>query len=215
MGVQFKTRTSDNSIIGLWEITETVDQLTELLGQTNLQIIEEEVTTLCDFKSEKRKCELLASRLLLSDMLGRTAHIRYDSHGKPHLVEPKLSISISHKFDLVIILLTPKKHAGIDIEFISEKIATVALKFLNPAEFENIDTQNKIFHLYIHWCAKEVLYKIYGKRNLRFKENLTIAPFEPKPEGNLVGFIKNDHVDEEYLLRYFTFGDYVVVWGVK
>ncbi len=44
------------------------------------------------------------------------------------------------------------------------------------------------------WSAKEVIYKIYGKKSLDFKDNLRILPFEYQHQGEIKGqlILNND-----------------------
>ena len=54
----------DNGLLGLWEITETTEELQALLTPKN-----EELESFLQLKNELRKREWLAVRLLLQQML--------------------------------------------------------------------------------------------------------------------------------------------------
>ena len=56
--------------------------------------------------------------------------------------------------------------------------------------------------LTLYWCAKESLYKLYGKKNLRFKENLFVEPFEYLGKGKIKAEIILDSMKSKYILRY-------------
>ena len=71
------------------------------------------------------------------------------------------------------------------------------------------------YHLYIHWCAKEALYKICDKQDINFKENLTIFPFEPAEKGTIKGSVLNKRGVEDFILKYTKYKDYAIVWTCK
>jgi phosphopantetheinyl transferase (holo-ACP synthase) len=47
-------------------------------------------------------------------------------------------------------------------------------KFLNEEESSSIRKEKELEQLTIAWCAKEALYKLYGVRNLDFRENIIL-----------------------------------------
>jgi len=76
-------------------------------------------------------------------------------------------------------------------------------------------TRRQVEHLYVYWCAKETLYKIYGKRALHFKEDLLIEPFEYKGKGVISGCISVGKMKETYSLHYEKICDYMLVYVLK
>ena len=66
-------------------------------------------------------------------------------------------------------------------------LASIAHKFINENDVITADEEQRKYHLYIHWCAKEALYKICDKQDINFRDNLTIEPFEPMERGVLTG----------------------------
>ena len=73
----------------------------------------------------------------------------------------------------------------------------------------------KKFHLYLHWCAKEALYKICDKVDINFVTNLSIEPFKPKVKGLISGTVNNSYMNEKFVLDYFTLKNYSIVWCYK
>ena len=45
--------------------------------------------------------------------------------------------------------------------------------------------------LCLHWSAKEALYKLYGKRNLDFREHLRVLDPPAQQQGLFAGLISN------------------------
>jgi phosphopantetheinyl transferase len=210
MGLYLKKIIDNNSILGLWEMEEEVKALLQ-----RIKLSARDTITFNAFRNDKRRREWLSTRILLNELLKSNIYISYDEYGKPWLENSPYNISISHTNGIVGVMLTTKKQLGLDIERMSSKIGKIALKFLNSREFQMLSVENRIFHLYIHWCAKEALFKIYGKNSLSFTKNLTINPFDIQKNGQITGNIITNFTHEEYKLNYFTLDDYIIVWGFK
>ena len=134
---------------------------------------------------------------------------------KPFLKGNSFNISISHSHQLTSILVSRKKKVGIDLEYMSHKISALSFRFINAHEIITDDINLSRYHLYLHWCAKEALYKICDKQDINFRENLTIAPFRPKERGRIRGRVINPKGVEDFRLRYERMNDYAIVWTCK
>jgi 4'-phosphopantetheinyl transferase len=196
--------------LAIWKITESLDELLMRITLTR-----EEVETLGRFSFEPRKLEWLSVRVLLNEMTGKELTIGYNGNHKPYIKGNTYYISISHSRDLTGILLSRDKKVGIDLEYMSHRIGSIAHKFVNEDDVITTDEEQRKYHLYIHWCAKEALYKICDKQNINFKENLTIEPFEPMEKGVILGRVHNRIRNEPFTMNYFSLGNYVVVWCCK
>lgn len=197
-------------MLGVWQINEDYDTL---LSRTDLN--REESDHLNNFRNHNRKLEWLSVRALTRELTGSNSRIIYNQDRKPFLIDNSYQISISHSRKLTAILVSRNKRVGIDLEFMSHRISKIADKFIN--ESENI-THNPVklrYHLYIHWCAKESLYKICDKQELNFRQNLIIRPFVPAHEGTLQGLVTAPDRYEEYELNYFRKNNYIIVWCCK
>ena len=211
MGIVIDKKVNNDCRLGVWEIEEDYDYL---LSQLNLN--EEDRETVENYKNPMRKLEWLSVRLLLKRLVNRDMHITYSGNRKPFLMDNSFNISISHSEHYTSVLLCNSGHsAGIDIEKMKPKIEYLAPKFLKQEEIDNIYENQKIYHLYIHWCAKEALYKLFDKRNISFKKNITIEPFIPADEGVLYGKVKNNEIDTRVKLNYFHLDNFSFVWCYK
>ncbi len=210
MAIITKKYVEDDCLLGIWEITETYD---ELLSQVILS--EEEKEELEGFKSNARKLEYLSVRALLLDLAQTKEKIIYNSKRKPFLQSGSHFISISHSFHYTSILLSKNKRVGLDLEYMSHRISSIAHKFINNQEFITDDPDYKRYHLYIHWCAKEALYKICDKQDINFKYNLTITPFEFAEKGEIEGIVTNKYGTEKFKINYFKRDKYTVAWCAK
>jgi 4'-phosphopantetheinyl transferase EntD len=196
--------------LGIWKITENYDNLLSRIALTR-----EELESLERFSHLPRKIEWLSVRVLLNEMAGKELSIYYNDNRKPFIKGNSYYISISHSRDLTSILLSREKKVGIDLEYMSHRIASISDRFINDDDVVTEDPEQKKYHLYIHWCAKEALYKICDKQDINFKDNLTIEPFIPRENGVLNGRVCNKTRDERFHMNYFCLGNYVVVWTCK
>jgi len=210
MGLIVNKNTPNNCQLGIWKITETLDDLI-----SSISLSQEDFDTLERFTYLPRKLEWLSVRVLLNEMTQKDLSITYNGNRKPFIKGNSYHISISHSRDLTSILLSKDKHVGIDLEYMSHRISNLAYKFINNKEYITSDEELKKYHLYVHWCAKEALYKICDKENINFKKNLTIEPFHPLSEGELKGWVKNRRRNELFELSYFNLGNYIIVWICK
>ncbi|MCB8994456.1 MAG: 4'-phosphopantetheinyl transferase superfamily protein [Bacteroidales bacterium] len=197
-------------MLGIWEIKEDFDSLF-----SRLKLDADELETLGSFKNESRKIEWLSVRVLINEMTGKDSRIIYNQYRKPFLKENSFQISISHSKDLTSILMSKSKKVGIDLEYMSHKISNVSSKFINNLELITTNPDLLRYHLYIHWCAKEAMYKICDKQDINFKENLSILPFDPKHDGWLKGRVLNIHGVEDFNIRYENMDGYAIAYTCK
>ncbi len=205
-----KTEILPECHLGVWEIAEDFDTLNSMV---NLAAVEK--TKLNSFKNISRKVEWLSVRALVKTMLGKDTRILYNSENKPFVRGNTHSISITHSNNLTAVIISKDKRVGIDLEFMSGKISKVADKFMNDKENVTSDPEMKKYHLYLHWCAKEALYKICDKQDINFKDGLTIEPFNPEDHGFMNGHVVNGNGKEDFELEYLHHDNYALVWCVK
>ncbi len=186
-------------LFALWVIEESEEELSKLFSSAP----EEEIEALNNFKNPHKRMERMAARLLIYELLGKKVLIDYDEYGKPFIVGDKRSLSISHTKGMLAVQIAKEK-AGVDIEYISDRVAKIAHKFLSAPELDTIDLQQQMLHMYAFWCAKETVYKIYGKKRLDFKKHIHIEPFNIEQKGVIkAGLSKAGKQD--FLLDYFIY----------
>jgi phosphopantetheinyl transferase len=210
MGCITKHYLNEYSVLGVWKIEEDLETL------LNMVILDpEERKKYKGFRSNSRKLEFLSVRALLSELLGKDARIVYNKNNKPFLKNGSHFISITHSQRLTAILLSTNEQVGIDLEYMSQNIAAFAFKFLNRKERITKDVNLRKYHLYIHWCAKEALYKICDKEGISIRNNITIEPFELKDAGELKGKVHTEKIKESFDLFYSRYDNYAIVWTKK
>ena len=210
MGCIIKYHINDSSILGVWKIEEDLDSLSQ-----KVTLCDDEKKKLKSFKSVRRKFEFLSVRALLTELTGNTANIVYNKNNKPFLKDGSKFISISHSNQLTAILLSVNEKVGVDLEYMSSNIATIALKFMNVKEQIIKDPVNRLYHLYLHWCAKEALYKICDKEITSIRKDISIETFKVHDSGEMTGSIHTDKINESFKLHYIKYDNYAIVWTKK
>ena len=146
--------------LGIWAISESSDDFWAL--SPYVESSRSEFNAL--YKSEQRKCEVLAVRLLIKEIIGDNVQLLHQDNGKPYL-SSGMNISISHTRGFAVIIVSHSKQVSVDIEDFSNRIVRIGRKFLR--DDENASSQVKLL---MHWCAKETMYKLFPEDNLTFNK---------------------------------------------
>lgn len=210
MSILEKRHIAPGCLLGTWQITENYQDLMD-----SVTLEPDEIERLEHFRSHNRKLEYLSVRILLKELIGKNNKIIYDQTNKPFLRGNQHQISISHSHKLTSILVSKTKRVGIDIEYMSHRIRHIRDKFIHPDEVITEDPELLKYHLYIHWCAKEALYKICDKDQLNFKENIFIEPFMIADKGLLKGMVHKNSLQQEFDLMYYKWQNYILVMCCK
>jgi 4'-phosphopantetheinyl transferase len=210
MGCITKHFLNEYSILGVWKIEEELDSLFK-----SVVLDTDEKKRYKSFRSNSRKLEFLSVRALLFELLGKETRIVYNKNNKPFLKDGSHFISISHSHKLTAILLSTNEKVGIDLEYMNINISAFAFKFMNRKEKVNKDPENRKYHLYVHWCAKEALYKICDKEGISIRNNITIEPFKLMQSGELKGKVHTEKIKESFDHFYTRYDNYAIVWTKK
>lgn len=197
--------------IGIIYINETSNELLSELEHKNWYYQKLQKMT------ETRKQEWLATRILLKKILMKEKKIIYTNSGKPYLLNNQFYISISHTKKIAAIIVNKKKQVSIDIEYISPRIQNIQNYFLNKIEKKNLSQKELIIHLLLHWSAKEVIYKFLNKKEVEFKTQFYINPFEPII-GKWANFSAYEILTKEHQLfniEYIVTKNYVLCLLIK
>jgi phosphopantetheinyl transferase len=210
MGCISKHYLNETTILGVWKIEEDINTLFEMVVLDN-----GDKKKYRGFASTSRRLEFLSVRALLAELLGKDAKIVYNKNNKPFLKDGSRFISISHSHKLTAIVCSTDEKVGIDLEYMSSNINAFAFKFLNRKEKVTKSSEDRKYHLYIHWCAKESLYKICDKEGISIKNNITIEPFEVRESGEIKGSVHTQKINETFDLFYSRYDNYAIVWTKK
>lgn len=203
---------------GIWKVTETFAELLALLPDRGAMYMRE----LADFKSEARKMERLATRVLLYTLIQDLKRIGYHSTGKPYIVGGDAYISISHTTGYVAVIVSQTDEVGIDIEKTGDRINRVAHKFIREDEYLPTDPAERTRALLLVWSAKEVMFKCLDQEAVDFRKHL-YANLAPRSVVDAVGSInpfsfigKETRTTDkrEFLIHYVSEPDFVMTYSV-
>ncbi|NLA24677.1 MAG: 4'-phosphopantetheinyl transferase superfamily protein [Bacteroidales bacterium] len=176
MPVIFNKIVLDDIRVVIWKISETEDEIISLLPNYLK-------TEVLKFKHPERKKEFAASRLSVMEA-GVNDEITCKKSGKPFTKSS--FVGISHCDNYASAIVSKNNNVAIDIENFDERILRTAKRFLNQTEKEFCD--NNIEKTTLIWSCKEVLFKLYGKGNVSFKDEINVKFVN---ENTLIGEIKN------------------------
>jgi phosphopantetheinyl transferase len=210
MGCITKHYLNKDTVLGVWKIEEDLHTLLEMVDMSPEDKKRYEI-----YRSTSRKTEFLSVRALLAEVLGRDARIVYNKNNKPFIKDGSHFISITHSNKLTAILMSRNERVGIDLEYMRVNINAFASKFLNRNEKITRRWADRTYHLYIHWCAKEAIYKICDKEGINIVNDITIEPFAVQESGEIRGTVKNERIDDQFTLYYSRYDNYTIVWTKK
>ena len=196
-------RTGNQSAWALWFISENEEELISIIKERPESTI---------IHSTKR-LEWLAGRTLLQQLTEHLGLEYYgtikDEFGKPFLKDHLHHISLSHSFPYVAAQIDVHHEIGIDLEQPKAKLLTIAHRILAPSELTDAGT-DVVKHC-VYWCAKETMYKAYGKKGLSFLDQLRVEPFTLKNTGDIYGKISANGNSRQLAMNYLIQPDYVLV----
>lgn len=204
-----KEITEEGCLLGIWEITETSDQLLDMLSEENKEKAHKYLSTI---RSKKRKLEWLSIRVVLQILTNDNKTVKHTSQGQPYLSDNSYQISISHSKDYAVVLLHKHKKVGVDIENYSNRILKIEKRFISDNEY--IDPKNRTLHLILHWCAKETLYKLMDSTKIIFKEHLHIHPFQIQNNGVIKACESLSQDTTVFDIYYEVNPNFVITWGM-
>ena len=210
MALYLKKKLENEAIIGVWQITETEQELMELSSTPT-----DEMEEISFIRSESMRKQRLAVRALLNTLFEEKVYLSHHDNGKPYLENNPVNISITHTEKYVAVILHEENDCGIDVESLDRDFSAVEKKALSEDEIEDLEDEKRNEQLAIYWCAKEAIFKLLSRYNVNFAEQIEVERFRLRGEGELEAtFIDKDEDEEEFDLEYMTFDRHVLVWVV-
>lgn len=200
MPLLFSKKINPYSAYAVWKITETEHQLVDLCHLTPPEMLPD------------KRSEWMVSRILIQYLLD-SFELPFNGMetlptGKPILRDSSAQISITHSFPFAATLINLRKNCGIDLESEREKLVKVQRKFLHSSEQAY---QGQLPALTKIWCAKEVVFKVHGDKNLSFQHEISVS-FES--EESAVGRILKPDSSAEIALRFERVLDYWLCYSI-
>jgi phosphopantetheinyl transferase len=205
----YKTiRVNDFTKVLVWKIDESLEDLT-----MGIKLTERSKKRVGAMKSVLHQQGFMSIRQLLKQAGYADTDVFYDAFGKPHLKD-KNYLSISHSFTFTAIIISKKKPVGIDVEKQRDKIVKIAHKFTPIEEYNTIANHEALVSkLTVVWGAKESLYKIYGKKKLRFLNHIYIEDFS-FIDTKTTGVIKYKGHVSTHSIHFFEFDGFTCVYAI-
>lgn len=202
----YKTLPISGGILGVWQLTETSDEL--------LPFSSPEETSSPQYRKytfEKRKAEYLATRVIIQELAGPDFTISYLDSGKPVLTHAKYKyIAISHSREFVVVILHETLDVGIDIESINRNYTAIGKRYLSEQELIQVNNIDLLYCLY--WCAKEAVFKLVPEDGVEFREQIYISAFNPEEENQFsIQFISAEK-ETIYQSHFQIFAGHCMVW---
>ena len=211
MGLYLKKKLQNEATIGVWQVSETEEELIRLAATPT-----DEMEEISFIKSESLRRQRLAVRALLNTLFDEKVYLSHHDNGKPYLENNPTNISITHTEKYVAVILHEDHDCGIDIESLDRDFSAVEKKALSEDEIEDLEDEKRNEQLAIYWCAKEAVFKLLSRYSVDFAEQNEIERFRPRGEGELEAtFIDKNDDEEEYDLEYMTFDRHILVWVVE
>lgn len=207
MPLRYSKENGSSLKVGVWHITEGIEQLQERLNAPD-----SELTAFKEFRSVERKLQWLSTRCMLHELLHESCKVRYHDSGKPFLLDRTENLSISHSHVFAAVCFGNQSHIGIDIQRVSGKVARVQHKFIHEDESAKVESAiNRNLILTLIWSAKEAIYKDVGNSMLYFKEHICVAEINSE-NHRMIAMVDMPGMKRQYNLVYETFNDYVLVY---
>ncbi len=205
----YKTiRVNDFTKVLVWKIDESLEDLT-----MGIKLTERSKKRVEAMKSVLHQKGFMSVRQLLKQAGYADADVFYDAFGKPHLKD-KNYLSITHSFTFTAIIISKKNPVGIDVEKQRDKIVKIAHKFTPIEEYNTIANHEALVSkLTVVWGAKESLYKIYGKKKLRFLHHIYIEDFL-FIDTKTTGVIKYEGHESTHSIHFFEFEGFTCVYAI-
>jgi len=202
MPLLLTTHPFPSATFGVWQIAEE-----EAYFREDLPLLPDEEAELARYK-DIRRLEWLAVRWMLHKLTGLQERLPLgkNAFAKPFFLDrPELHCSLSHSHGIVGALLADRV-CGCDLQVLVDKMPQIAHKFLHPEEaafVQQFTTEKQFDLLHIFWTAKESLYKAYGLKELDFRANMRLEPFEWTGfSADAPGWIQKSGFNQSYRLHF-------------
>jgi len=190
-------RPNDNTVVGIWKITESIDDLSSqvVLSSKSKELLKSR-------KASIHKLQFLSIRAILLEFGYSDQDLSYINNSPILNNGKKISISHSNLFSCVII---SDFKVGIDVQEFNNKINTIAKKFIGYETLYVKDNDTQIMS--IIWNIKESIYKIAEIIGLDYKNHLLVIPFNINDDFTYSWLIYKKR-KERYISYFFTIENY-------
>lgn len=160
-----------------------------------------------------RRTERLMWRRMARNLIGnRPLEVEYTAEGAPRINNfPYAHISVSHCREAVALVVSPRR-CGVDVESLDRNFSRIAQRYISPSEWAlrpaAASAGGEQLFMAVVWCAKECLFKMYGRRGLDLCRDITIDRLD-LGRKEVVGRVESHR---RVKMKIKLQGDYIVVY---
>lgn len=203
----FSIKPTEESWLGVWEITEPLAALTAAVALTEV-----DQSAITARRTVLKKQQFVAARVLLSALTGERPVIRYTVEGRPVPAGNSGAVSISHSDRFVAVAYSKGESIGVDIECMPRHALQKKRDFfLNETELGEFGSTAGLHGLHLAWSAKEAAYKFAGNPVADFRNEIRVHPFPVKDTGEITAEITAAGIVRAVGLQYWVTADFVLV----
>ena len=202
MPLFIKKDISPDVCLGIWKIDESFEDFFSLFPFLN----KFRGDIIASYKSNQRRCEILAVRLLIREIIGDNVSLLHEDNGRP-ILSNGVNIGISHTRGFAVIIVSPSKKVSVDIEYIDSRVVRIKDKFMRSDE-----QANSLIDYLIHWCTKETLYKLFSDDRLSYNEMQLLSIHGNNLEGIITA--RNIIRKQDVEVHYSIFNDMLLTYSV-
>lgn len=170
------------------------------------RVTEQEWRQAMEFGTAGRRNEYLSWRAAVRRELGRDVTIYYDPTGAPAVDTPDTYISVSHAREMFAVAIADSR-CGIDIERLDRDFGRVADRYISPREHDMCSDAEWPAAV---WCAKEAMYKLYGRRGVSLRDDLRIESYDADRRV-IVGRLQGSERCDIYIKK---IKDYMIAFAI-
>ena len=186
------------TILGTWRIEETVSEMLAMMPSLGkLQHV------LDSYSRDARRLEVLSVHALIYIMTGdESLVVSHNEDGHPSL--DGWHVSISHTRGYATVLLSRKDEVAVDIEYVSNRVAKIADRFIRDDEQDDSVTRQLVC-----WCTKEAVYKYFSSQHLALFD-IRLRNYDLSSEGCIVA--ENMQTGDTVKVNYCVKDSYVMTY---
>lgn len=206
--ISTKISLSDGHIL-IWRLEESVEELRKNLPDWL------DLSEFQRISHPLKQREWLAGRQLFSTVCQRAGFafqgIWKNPEGKPFLIGSDAHISLSHSEHFVAAAIHYHHPVGIDLERPRPKLRAVAHKFLSDTELREVNGNMDLLCRY--WSGKEALFKLFGEKQVSFRDHIHIVPGETESDS-WTARVRTPTRSGKAVLRYEEVEDYYLTIAI-
>ena len=186
------------TILGTWRIEETVSEMLAMMPSLGkLQHV------LDSYSRDARRLEVLSVHALIYIMTAdESLVVSHNEDGHPLL--DGWHVSISHTRGYATVLLSRKDEVAVDIEYVSNRVAKIADRFIRDDEQDDSVTRQLVC-----WCTKEAVYKYFSSQHLALFD-IRLRNYDLSSEGCIVA--ENMQTGDTVTVNYCVKDSYVMTY---